>query len=109
MTARATDDWSRLAVRTVIQLWPLWLFWFAWTLAGALWREILFTFPDRATQTYAFAYRGWPTVALLGPVLLMVVAITAYRLSFAARLMPVAGIAGVVVATVLTAWPEVQR
>lgn len=109
MTARATGDWSGVAVRTVIQLWPLWLFWFAWTLAGALWRELLFTFPDRTTQTYAFAYRGWPTVALLGPVLLMAVAIAAYRLHFASRLTPVAGIAGVVISIVLTCWPEYQR
>ena len=109
MTARATDDWPGRALRTVIRLWPVWLFWFAWTLAGALWREILVTFPDRATQTYAFAYRVWPTMALLGPVLLMAAAIAAYRLRFASRLTPVGGIAGVVASTILTGWPEYRR
>ena len=36
-------------------------------------------------------------------------AIAAYRLGLATRLMPFAGIAGVVIATVLTVWPEYQR
>jgi hypothetical protein len=55
------------------------------------------------------AYDGWPAVALLGPILLMGMAIAAFRLGLATRLMPFAGIAGVVIATVLTVWPEYQR
>jgi type IV secretion system protein VirD4 len=109
MTARAADDPSRAALRVALQLWPLWLFWFAWTLANMLWRDALLTFPDRTAAAYAFAYRGWPAVALLGPILLMVIAIAAYRLRFASHLMPIAGIAGVVAATGWTAWPELQQ
>ena len=55
------------------------------------------------------AYRGWPSAALLGPILLMAAAIGAHRLQFANRLMPLAGIAGVAVATVITAWSEYRR
>ncbi len=39
----------------------------------------------------------------------MSAAIVAYRLNIATRLMPFASIAGVIAATVLTAWPEFQR
>src|ERR1700722_2661797 len=99
MIARAADDPPRAALRVVLQLWPWWLFWFAWTLANMLWRDALLTFPDRTAAAYAFAYRGWPAVALLGQILLMVIAIAAYRLRFAILLMPIAGIAGVVAAT----------
>jgi type IV secretion system protein VirD4 len=109
MTTRAAGNLPRLALRTFIQLWPLWLFWFAWTLAGALWRELLLALPDRSTAAYAFAYRAWLSVALLGPITLMAVAIAAYRLRATNRIMPLAGIAGVVLATALTTWPELQR
>ena len=109
MIERATYDLLRVALRLAIQLWPLWLFWFVWSLFDDAWRDFLLTFPDRSTQAFALAYGGWPAVALLGPILLMGMAIAAFRLGLATRLMPLAGIAGVVVATVLTVWPEYQR
>jgi hypothetical protein len=109
MIGRATDDLLRVALRLVIRLWPLWLFWSVWSLFDTWWLDYLLSFPDRSTPAFAFAYDGRPTVALFGPILLMSVAIVAYRLNVATRLMPFAGIAGVVVATVLTAWPEHQR
>ena len=31
MIARAADDLLRVVLRLVLQLWPLWLFWFAWS------------------------------------------------------------------------------
>src|SRR5262245_32806857 len=98
MIGRATDDFLRVGLRILVQLWPLWLFWFASTSAGDCWLSVLLTFSDRSTTAYAVAYRAWPPVALLGPILLMVAAIVAYRLHRATRLMPFAGIAGVVVA-----------
>jgi type IV secretion system protein VirD4 len=106
MIERASYDLLRFALRLVVQLWPLWLFWFAWDLSGAWWRDYLLTFSDTATAGYAFAYRCWPSVALLGPILLMLLAIGAHRLHLANRIMPIAGIAGVLAATILTAWPE---
>src|ERR1700693_1134832 len=109
MIERATYDLLRVALRLAIQLWPLWLFWFVWSLFDAWWLDYLLSFPDRATPAFVFAYRGWPSVALLGPILLMSAAIVAYRLHLATRLMPFAGIAGVIAATLLTAWPEYQR
>ena len=106
MIERATYDLLRVVLRLAIQLWPLWLFWFVWSLFDDAWRDYLLTFPDRSTPAFAFAYRAWPAVALFGPILLMGAAIGAYRLNLATRLMPFAGIAGVVVATILTGWPE---
>ena len=106
MIERATYDLLRVALRLAIQLWPLWLFWFVWSLFDDAWRDFLLTFPDRSTQAFALAYGGWPAVALFGPILLMGMAIAAYRLGLATRLMPFAGI---VIATVLTVWPEYQR
>jgi type IV secretion system protein VirD4 len=109
MIERATYDLLRVGLRLIIQLWPLWLFWFVWSVFDDAWRDFLLTFSDRSSQAFVLAYDGWPAVALLGPILLMGMAIAAFRLGFATRLMPLAGIAGVVIATVLTVWPEYQR
>jgi hypothetical protein len=106
MIARSTSDLLRLSLRGILRLWPFWLFWFAWNCCNDWWRAYLLTFPDRSTDAYALAFRSWPTVALLGPIFLMVVAIGAYRLHRAHWSTPIAGIAGVVIATDLTAWPE---
>ena len=65
--------------------------------------------PEPLTSGYALAYRAWPSVALLGPVLLMLAAVSPYRMRFATRVMPIAGIGGVVVVAALTVWPEYQR
>ena len=109
MFARAGHDLFRIVLRLIVQLWPLWLFWFAWSLSSNLWLAWLQTFPNRSTSGYALAYRVWPSVALLGPVLLMLAAVLAYRTGLATRVMPIAGIVGVIVAAFLTAWPEYDR
>ena len=80
MIERAAYDLLRFGLRILIRLWPLWLFWFVWSLCNDWWLDYLLTFPDRSTEGYSFAYRSWPTVALLGPVVLMLAAILAYRL-----------------------------
>ena len=71
MIERASYDLLRLALRIVVRLWPLWLFWFVWDRFSDWWLAYLLTFPDRSSASFAFAYRCWPTVALLGPILLM--------------------------------------
>jgi len=109
MIERATYDVLRVALRFAIQLWPLWLFWFVWSFFDDRWRGFLLTFPDRSTQGFAFAWHVWPAVALFGPILLMAAAIVAFRLGLATRFMPLAGIAGVVIATVVTVWPAYQH
>ena len=62
MIERATYDLLRIALRLAIQLWPLWLFWFVWSLFDDAWRDFLLTFPDRSTQAFALAYDGGPAV-----------------------------------------------
>ena len=44
-----------------------------------------------------------------GPVVLMAAAVAASKMHLASRLMPIAGMAGVALATVFTAWPEWER
>ena len=109
MIQRASYDLLRVGLRIAVQLWPLWLFWFAWSLSSNMWLGYLQTFPNRSDAGYAIAYRAWPSVALVGPILLMFAAILAYRMQLATRVMPIAGIGGVIVATALTGWPEYQR
>ena len=109
MIRRAGYDLLRVGLRIAVQLWPLWLFWFAWSLSSNMWLGYLQTFPNRSAAGYALAYRAWPSIALLGPILLMLAAILAYRMQLATRVMPIAGIGGVLVATALTGWPEYQR
>jgi hypothetical protein len=106
---RAGHDLFRILLRLAVQLWPLWLFWFAWSLSSNGWLGYLQTFPDPSASGYALAYRAWPSIALFGPVLLMLAAVLAYRVQLATRVMPLAGIAGVVAAAALTGWPEYQR
>jgi hypothetical protein len=63
---RAAYDLLRLGLRFAVQLWPLWLFWFAWSLSNHWWLDYLLSFPDRSTQGCELALYAWPTVALLG-------------------------------------------
>jgi type IV secretion system protein VirD4 len=109
MIERATFDLVRAALRLGLKLWPLWLLWLVWTRFDDWWISYLSAFPDHSTTTYTLAYRAWPSVALLGPVLLMLAAVLAYRLHFASRILPFAGIAGVLGTSILTGWPEYQR
>ena len=99
MIRHASYDLLRVGLRIAVQLWPLWLFWFAWGLSSNMWLGYLQTFPGRSAAGYAIAYRAWPSVSLVGPILLMFAAILAYRMQLATRVMPIAGIGGVIVAT----------
>ena len=103
------DDPARVVLGRVLQLWPLWLVWPVWRAGSDLWRAVLLSFPDTTAPGYALAYRAWPTVALTGPVLLLAVAVTAYRLQRTGRLMPLAAIAAVAGTVALTLRPEWQR
>jgi type IV secretion system protein VirD4 len=108
--ARTAYDLGRLALKLVIQLWPVWLFWFALHLGGDLWRDhVLATQPDRTTPAYLVLYRAWPSVGLFGPILLMFSVLAAERAQLGSRTMAVAAIAGVALATVLTVQPEWTR
>ena len=107
--SRAGYDVLKAGLKLALQLWPLWLFWFAHATSNALWRDVLLSFPNRSTTAYAVVYKAWPTVSLAGPVLLMAAAIAAHKAQLASRAMAIAGLVGVAAAVVLTAWPEWER
>ena len=107
--SRFGDELGRVAFRLVLQLWPLWLFWFAWHEGAALWRSYLETFSDRSSETYLLAYHAWPSVALLGPVLFAIGGAVAWRAQLTSRLMGMAGIVGLAIAAALTLRPEWLR
>ena len=110
MVARAAYDLGRVALKIAVQLWPLWLFWFALQLGGDLWlNRVLLAQPDRTTKAYALLYQAWPSVRLVGPIALMLAAIGLHRLQIASRTMAIAGIAGVAIAIVIVVWPEWTR
>lgn len=109
MIGRVSYDLAKLVLKVALQLWPLWLFWFSWQAASALWRDLLVLQPDPAASSYLLLYRAWPSAALLGPILLMALGVVAHRLQFAGRTIAIAGILGVLCATALTAWPEWLR
>ena len=109
MIARIGYDFVRATLRLAMALWPLWLFWFAWRGSNIAWRELLLTFHGGRDPGYLLAYRAWPSVALAGPVAIMVAALVAYRMQLAGRVMAYAGVGGVIVATALTVWPEAER
>jgi type IV secretion system protein VirD4 len=107
---RAAYDLARVGFRICVQLWPLWLFWFAWRAGVALWRDdVLAVQTDPSASSYALLYRLWPTVGLAGPVLLMMIAVIAFRMQLASRTMAIGGVAGVALATCLSAQPEWLR
>ena len=114
MIGRAGYDLLRASLRVVVQLWPLWLFWYAWNLAYGWWSDYLLTFPANQpggewTTSYRVALAAWPTVALLGPALVMGAGVFLHRIRAGSRPMALAGIAGMAATALLTAWPEWVR
>jgi hypothetical protein len=57
MIRLASYDLAKGTLRLAAQLWPLWLFWFVWTLFSDGWRSYLLTFPNRSAADYALACR----------------------------------------------------
>ena len=110
MTGRAISDLGHGVLRLALQLWPLWLVWFALQGSVALWRDLVLLAPamDRGGLEYRIAYTLWPAAGLLGPILLMLVAVGLHIRQLAARIMALAGILGVAAALALTLWPVWQ-
>jgi type IV secretion system protein VirD4 len=114
---RAGYDLLRVALRIAVQLWPLWLFWFAWSFADTFYRDTVLLGSAHIGNLSAqqmdwdqyLLWRAWPVAALLGPALLTFLAVMAYRARLFGRLMGIAGIVGMAIATGLTVYPEVQR
>ena len=111
---RAAYDLPRIGLRVAIQLWPLWLFWGAWDFAYDRWQDYLMTFPANQpggylTDGYTWALRAWPSVALLGPFVVMVAGVALSRTGIGSRAMAFAGAAGMAATGLLTGWSEYQR
>ena len=114
MLSRASYDLLRVGLRVAVQLWPLWLFWWAWDLADRRWQTYLATFPANQlggdwTTGYTAALWAWPTAALLGPALVMAVGVLLHRLQLGSRAMALAGVLGLAGTALLTGWPEYVR
>ena len=114
MIQRAGYDLVRIGLRIAFQLWPLWLFWWAWDFAYARWEDYLRTFPSSVpgayeTTGYICALWAWPAAALLGPIAVMAAGIMLHRMTIGSRAMAIAGILGLVATALLTGWSEYQR
>ena len=117
MIDRAGYDLLRVGLRLAVQLWPLWLFWWAWDFAGDFYRDSVLlgmarigglTLGQMSWDQYLL-WCAWPVAALCGPALLMLAGIVVYRARLLGRLMGLAGIAGMAIATVVTVRPEALR
>ena len=114
MIQRAGYDLLRTGLRVAIQLWPLWLFWWAWSYADQFWLGFLRTFPSSQQGAYmTLGYRAalfaWPTAALFGPLAVMAVGIALYRSRLGSRAMALTGVFGLAATAFLTGWPEFHR
>ncbi|MFQ8433309.1 type IV secretory system conjugative DNA transfer family protein [Amaricoccus sp. W119] len=107
MIARALTGLARAGLRLLVQLWPLWLFWGALRLSLWLWRDgvLLSAGMDRSSAEYAFAYAVWPSAGLIGPILVMLIALALHRAGTATRTTALASLSGVAFALVLTLKP----
>lgn len=107
MIARTLTGLARAGLRLLVQLWPLLLFWGALRLSLWLWREgvLLSADMDRSSAEYAFAYAAWPSVGLLGPILVMLIALALHRQGQATRTTALASLGGVALALALTLYP----
>ena len=117
MIDRAGYDLLRIALRVAIQLWPLWLFWWAWSFAENFYRDSVLLgsaqigglTPAQMDWNQYLLWRTWPVASLCGPALLMFAGIVVYRTRLLGRLMGIGGIAGMAIATVITVRPEALR
>ena len=107
MIARGSYDLARLALRLLIRLWPVWLVYAAWSFAWTVWQNVLLS--ERGAAGYSLLVLLWPSVALLGPLALMLAAIGLYRGRLTGRTAAIGGIIGLLAAVALTVWPELLR
>ena len=100
------------------RFWPLVAVWFAWDAANKEWVRVVAAhpygvvvplplFPFTIPQSAFLAVQ--PTVALLGPFVLMVAALVLDRTKVGTRTLALAGVYGLLAATLLTGRPEAVR
>ncbi len=116
----ATIGYDRLKGAWLIlwHTWPLLAAWYAWTLADRLWAGVMKEYPGGlfvpvpifsfVIPQSAFA-AVQPTVALLGPLAIMALAVMLGRSKPRPRTLALTGVVGLLAATLLTAWPVAVR
>lgn len=108
--AASTGELALLPFRLLLQLWPLGLTWPALLAGNLVWRDgVLAAFTDHATLAYGLAYHAWPSMTLVGPVALLLLAAALHRAHRAPRRTVIAGLLGVAVATFVLLRPEWVR
>lgn len=113
MLGRLSYDSFRLVIKAAIAILPLVIWYPAWAYAHGFWEQVLLGWyqsglaPD--SFLYRLAYAAWPSIALIGPAATMTIALILRRSGLALPATAIAGVLGMVAATVLMAWPEATR
>jgi type IV secretion system protein VirD4 len=107
---RRAADLGRGGLTLAVQLWPLWLAWPARQVSLLLWREAVLLSPalEPGTLEFRLAAKLWPAAGLLGPILLMGLAVGLRLRHLASRTTALAGLVGLAGALALTLWPVWQ-
>ena len=95
-------DLYRTSLRVVVGLAPLLVWYPAWGLADSLWRSVLLSMSPSA-PAYRWAYWAWPSVALLGPALVMAAALVLRQTRVVRPLTAFAAVVGMAGAAILAA------
>lgn len=107
---RRAADLGRGGLTLAVQLWPLWLAWATRQVSLLLWSQAVLLSPalERGTLEFRVAATLWPAAGLLGPTLLMGLAVGLHIRGLASRTTALAGLAGLAGALALTLWPVGQ-
>ena len=113
MFERLSYDFIKTLFKSVVAILPLVVWYPAWRYAHALWGDALLGWYrgglSPQSTIYQLAYAAWPSVALVGPAVTMVIALLLRRSGLAMPVTAVAGVIGMAAATGLTIAPEVTR
>ena len=114
MIDRAAYDLLRAGLRIALQLWPVWVVWWAWGFADGFWGQQVAAMPGGVQVVFFHVSQAalaqlLPSLALTGPALAMALAIALHRTGSGSREMALVGVAGLAVTALLTGWSEVSR
>ncbi len=104
---------ARAMLRFVVAIAALVLWYPAFQLAHDLWRRLLIGMAQGDgiidAAAYDLAYAAWPTATLIGPAVVMALALGLQEIAVVPRLTAAATIVGMAAATVFTGWQEGAR
>lgn len=113
MFGRLSYDLVKTAFKAVVAILPLVVWYPAWRYAHGLWGDTLLGWYQDGlaptSLTYRFGYAAWPSIALIGPAIAMIVALLLRRSGTVFSFTAIAGVVGMATATLLTIWPETTR